>query len=398
MDIIQLRIRPTTDEDRAALPDSVQDSAFTFQVEASNLNLDFYYTHMTRKTLRNFVNGAKAGVAFLDSHNNRNLGYGRTYGGRVRIDAGREVQFVAPDGVELAIEPPSQYALALLDVFTVPGINFGGGGPTYASTDDFIRSVNAGIAQDVSVGFGGGFMRCDICGNNYRSYRDCSHYAGNVYALGDAGERQVLATVAIDGANLHEVSAVYDGATPNATIRKAIEAGRAGELDREIKQLLEVRYQIDIPTGRIFPAVNGRQADTEDTHMDLEQAFEQIRAILAETSAPEGVEITEAVRWLAGEVERLRPLADAGRQYRTDLIEQALKEGVRAVGETFQQEAYRGMLENSSMEVIKRMAADWKAIGDKRFQSGRQTTDEGEPAPEGQQDSRPLVPDEAFSS
>ncbi|MGN6814410.1 MAG: hypothetical protein ACTHMP_26385, partial [Thermomicrobiales bacterium] len=74
-------------------------------------------------------------------------------------------------------------------------------------------------------------------------------------------------------------------------------------------------------------------------------------------------------------------LADDGRQYRTDLVTEALEEGVRALGEGFAAETYKGMLETAPLETIKRMRDDWRAVGDKRFPGGRQTT-EGEPAPQ----------------
>lgn len=391
---------PDDGDVRAALPEGIGD-AFVFQIEGSNVNLDAYFTHMTRKTLQNFARDAAAGVQFLDSHVNRNLGYGRSFGGRVKVDRDREPLFEVPDGAELAIAPPSQYAFFQGDIYTVPGIRFGGG-LTYASTDDFIRAVSAGLAADVSVGFGGGFWRCDICGNDYRSYRACPHYAGNVYGVGEAGDRRVLATVSIDGANLHEVSAVYDGATPNATIHKARAAAEDGELPQDDKRFLEVRYQVDIPTGRIFPAVsaNGRQAETEDSMEFTELVVDEgeltvIREVLAETGADQKLSLPDQVRWLAGEVSRLRPLADDGRQYRTDLITDALKEGVRAMGDGFNQEAYRGLLEQSGLDAIKQMRADWAAIADKRWPKGRQTNDESD-------DEAPaavsLVPDEAYSA
>lgn len=400
---LKINLQRLNDEIRASLPESVRDNAFVFQIEGSNVNLDSYFTHMTRKTLTNFSRDATAGVQFLDSHNNRNLGYGRTFGGRVRIDSEREPLFDVPAGVELAVSPPSQYAWFQGDVYTVPGINFGGG-LTYGSTDDFIRALDAGLAADVSVGFGGGDWRCDICGENYRSYRACPHYAGQIYPAGEAGDRQILATVAIDGARLHEVSAVYDGATPNATILKARAAAEDGELSTDDKRFLEVRYKVDIPSGRIFPVTNvfsnGRQADDlEDIHMADERKYEAalaaVREVLAETGADESLELPDQVRWLVGEVERLRPLADEGRQYRNDLIEDALKEGVRAMGDRFNQEAYRGLLGQSSLEVIKQMRGDWAEIAGKRWPNGRQTEDEGSQEPA---EPLELIPDSAYQA
>jgi len=75
-------------------------------------------------------------------------------------------------------------------------------------------------------------------------------------------------------------------------------------------------------------------------------------------------------------VARLRPLADDGAAYRTDLVAEAMAEGVRAVGETFAAETYRGLLETAPLATIKRMRDDWAATAAKSFQGGRATQDE----------------------
>lgn len=403
-----VRIHRLPVSEARGLPDGLTDP-FVFRIEASNNGLDYYFTHMSAATLANFAQDAANRVQFLDSHNSRNLGYGRTFAGLVEEDAGRAPQFVPMrgagigEGVGFAIEPPSTYMRALLDVYTVPGIRFGGQ-LTYASTDDFITAVNAGLAEDVSVGFYGGGYTCDICGGDYTDYRACEHLAGRVYGIGEQGERKAIATVTIDGAHLAEVSAVYDGATPNATILKAQEAARVGLLDSADKRFMEVRYKVTFPGRSQWAGVDlsERQArspanPTEEQTMDYEKIVNEVRAALAETNAPEG-EVLEQVRWLADENGRLRPLADAGRQYRADLVDGALAEGVRAFGQEFNQEQYRAVLDNSGIDVIKLMAADWRRIGDGRFPNGRQTQDAAQrPETEQPEQARKLVPDEAYS-
>lgn len=109
---------------------------------------------------------------------------------------------------------------------------------------------------------------------------------------------------------------------------------------------------------------------------NLQTQLDAIRVALPETAV--GDDMASRVAWLAAEVSRLRPLADDGRAYRADLIDDALAEGVRAMGPEFAQEAYRGLLSSSTIEVIKRMRDDWRAIGDKTFPGGRQTINEDE--------------------
>lgn len=393
--------------DARGLPDGVE-NAYTFRIEASNNGLDYYFTHMSAATLANFAADAAARVQFLDSHNNSNLGYGRTFAGVVEEDAGRSPQFLPlrgaglGDGVGFAIDPPATYMRALLDVYTVPGIRFGGS-LTYASTDDFITAVNARLAEDVSVGLYGGRHVCDICGGNYADYRECDHLAGRVYGLGEQGNFKAIATVTIDGAHLGEVSAVYDGATPNATTIKAQDAARAGRLESADKRFLEVRYKMNFPGRSQWSGVDlserqgsGPAQSHEEQPMDYEEIVNNVRAALAETNAPDG-EVLEQVRWLAEENGRLRPLADAGRQYRADLVAGALADGVRAFGPEFNQEQYRAVLEGGSIEVIKLMAADWQRIGNGRFAGGRQTQDTAEKPEAKPERVKAALPDEAYS-
>jgi hypothetical protein len=413
----------------AGLPDDIPDP-FVFETESSNNNLDFYFTHMLESTLRNFAAEAAVGVQFLDSHNSYNLGYGRTFDGRFEIDSSQQPRYRLDNpNAQLAFTPDTAVMRAVIGTYTVPGIAFGGG-LTYASTDDFIRAARAKLARDISVGFYGGRWTCDICGGNYRSYQSCQHLAGFEYALGDQGERIVVCTVGIDGAHLAEHSVVYDGATPGAMLRKAEELARHGELEPEKAAAFELRYKVHLPTRKSFPVADledrpvnvpnentaGRGKELPDTTgdepMNLEQEMQEARAALAEANVNESVPVAGGIRqlaqaaanlqaqldavrtavpeaavgddmasrvaWLATELTRLVPLADDGRAYRADLIEEAIAEGARAMGPGFAQEAYRGLLGASTIEVIKRMRDDWRAIGDKTFPGGRQTVDDDE--------------------
>lgn len=366
------------------------ENPFIRQAEISSERLDSYFTRMDAETtLRNYALDAAAGVTVLDSHDARKLGVGYSFTGE--LSRGN-------DGV----------VTVLSDFYMVRGLEFGGQ-HSYRSTDDYIKAIEAGLIRKVSVGFHGYRQVCDICGENYYSW-DCPHIGGVDYPIGDQGRETVTATSTIYDARLSEYSLVYAGATPGAQLRKIEHAIKEGLLTGENIAMLEQRYRVRLPEKPKQFVVNGRadaQVDENkggneavDNHnremigMDFEQQVEKIRAILAETAAPEG-ELPDQVRWLIDEAARLRPLADAGRQYRSDLIEQALGEGVRALGDDFALESYRGLLEASGLDVIKRMRDDWARIAGKQFPGGRQTVDEDEGAPEPKRQPS-LVPDEAY--
>lgn len=118
-------------------------------------------------------------------------------------------------------------------------------------------------------------------------------------------------------------------------------------------------------------------------------AIEAVRRAVAETRAPEGVALDAAVRWLGqqlaealveveqsrAEVARLQPLADQGRAYREELVNQAVAEGVRAMGEAFPEETYRAMLTGAPMEHIRQVRDTFAEQAAVRFPGGRQTRD-----------------------
>lgn len=391
------------DGERAGLPTGLDVEPFVFEAEASNNSLDFYFTHMSERTLRNYARDGAAGVQFLDSHENYNLGYGRTFAGRFEEDSERRPVWNlvgrmgdAPAGLEFAIAPPDVLQRAVLSVFTVPGIRFGGS-LTYASTDDFERAVRGGLVKSVSVGFVGGNHICDICGGNYRDYQACNHLAGFIYEAGEQGARQLLATVGIDGAGLVELSGVYAGATPQATIVKAERLAAAGELEPAIKFLFEKRFKVELPRRTAVAVPNlGRTARKRPTGGNMsEDILELIRAVLPNVELTAEAEAIDGIRLLTAEITRLTPLAEDGRQYRAALVDEALAEGVRALGAGFAQERYRTILEGSTIEVIRQMLADWRLTGDARLKGGRQSTDTAENRTQ-EQEARPLVPASAY--
>lgn len=354
---------------------------FFWAAEISNDQIDAYFTHMTVKSLTNFAADAQAGVSFLNSHRHNELPLGRSLAGRMESNGER--------------------VRALADFYTLPGLNLNG-----LRTDDFIAGVRSGIVSDVSIGFYGGTHTCDLCGENYYSYR-CPHIAGLRYEKQEGDiMRLVLATVTIDDARLSEVSAVYDGATPDAAIVKAQRMAEAGELRAEEVQILEARYRVRLPVKRSLAGGKpGRSGN-----VDFEKLIADIRTLL---NLDEAADVTGAVAGLAAEAEQLRkageqvtemeqrikalePQAEDGRQYRADLVAEALAEGVRAFGDKFDRAARERTLQALPLADIKAMRDAWSDIGDARFPRGRQSVDESEAPGSGRQQPS-LVPDRLYA-
>jgi len=381
---------------------------YFFDAEISSNVLDSYFTHMDASTLRNFAQDAADGRALLDSHDGYKLGVGYSAGGR----------FEEEDGEGRAVGA----------FYIVPGIRFGGK-HSFASTDDYIRAVEAGVVRDVSVGFHGGRWVCDLCRQPYFGRGStCNHVAGWEYEIDrDGRPSREICTVTIYDARLSEVSLVYDGATPGAMILKAEQEAAAGRLSPAMVRQIERQYRVKLPGGAGEVRAATTTASTADFAISLGEvdgervmdeeeviegvdevvvdvagtdagddgartAVEEIRQAVSESASPEGITLVAAVRWLneqlavavgerdraLGQVAELQPLADQGRAFREELVNQAVAEGVRAMGEAFPEETYRGMLGNTPLEHIRQVRDTFAAQAAERFPGGRQTRDRNE--------------------
>lgn len=347
----------------------------------SNTRLDSYYTHMARSSLDNFARGAGEGVSFQNSHRWMELPLGASLAGRVEELEGGLVQVVA-------------------DFFTIAGLQLGEIG-----TDQFIRGVRSGVVRDVSIGFSGGTHTCDICKQNYMR---CPHWAGMMYELEENGViRQVRATVTVENANLNEVSAVYDGATPGAVILKARAAAAEGRLRGKEAEILEQVYRVALPVARHYAGVDvgdepKARPETEGREVSFIAVLDKLKigvgldetaraaaleARLGELTATESKLETAQGDLTAAQarIAELEPAAKDGQQYRTDLVEEALAEGVRAHGKDFDSETYGETLRAAKIETIKRMRDDFKRMGDARLGGGRRSRDGHEPPADRQQ-------------
>lgn len=336
--------------------DGTDDSIFLFDAEISNDLLDSHFTHMNSKTLHNYAEDAQKGVAFLRGHDWKSLPIGYSVSGEV--------------------DETNSKQRVLAGFYTVRGL---------PDTDDLIARMKSGLVRDVSVGFYGGRAVCDLCGMDFW---DCRHFPGLKYETkeGDTVKTE-LATFTIDDARLSEVSGVFDGSTPEAMILKAQRFAKAGELLPEQVQLLEQRYRIALPAKA---KAIGTLFDIKERKMTEEQ-IEGLRAKLGVASEDL---ITQGVESLQRRVSELEPQAEEGRQYRKDLVAEALAEGVRAQGADFDSATYQTVLENAPLATVKRMRDDWKKVANAALPAGRSSVNDDQGTPK---KAVTTVPDEAFA-
>lgn len=337
-------------------------SLFFFPAEISNTQADAYFTHMHESSLVNYASDSRNGVSVLDSHDGRKLGIGYSLTGKLeRTDERIRVVSVG---------------------YTLPDINFGGQ-HSYQSTNDFIRAVLAGVVRDVSIGFYGGRYICDLCGGNYQSYRDCPHIAGREYDREEGKER---CTVAVHDAHLSEYSLVYDGATPDAMLLKAESYAGSSAAEHDTVRFLETSYRINLNSSRRWSGVDSdnkaafsaENAAQEEDPMKLSARALRTLATFSDYQAGEVGEthVEAALTSMEQRINELVPLADDGKNYRETIITNALAAGVRALGDGFDQEAQRAMLESMSLAMVENMRTAWDQIGDAQFGGGRQVNNE----------------------
>lgn len=350
--------------------DTPSDELFLWDAEISNDLLDSHFTHMSESTLGNYASDAEKGVAFLKGHDWRSLPIGYSVSGE--------------------LEETSKKKRVVAGFYTIRGL---------ADTDDLIRRMQGGLVRDVSVGFHGGRMVCDLCGQDFW---DCRHFPGLKYETkeGDTVKTE-LATFTIEDANLSEVSGVFDGSTPEAMILKAQRFAKTGRLTRMETEILGQQYRIKLPDNYKSVGVSIPKENKKMDEKDLERVRKAVVGIggfTEETARSlDETSVVGTIETLSQVVRNMQPATNDGIQYRKDLVAEALAEGVRAQGADFDSVTYQTVLESSPLAVVKRMKEDWKKVADKVLPAGRASVNGDERTKESKKTVESHIGDEAYA-
>ena len=367
----------------------------------STTELDAYFTRMHISTLRNYAKEAAEGRAFLEGHIISRLPLGFSLTG---------------DLDEVGEEEAAVYSYA----YVVPG---------RIVTDDFILAYKTASVRDISVGFGGGTHICSICNNDIWDYEKCRHWPGCWYKVDEEpavegtsrAATEILCFAWVKDAHLREYSAVYEGATPSAVILKAQRQIEAGQMDARTVQMLNQRYRslnlpllnqaLTVPVGfnlkeekrSMANENNGHKPETQPTDDILRTATQEARtAAFAEvreaicapladllTEEERKLDVVPQLRLLVGKVNNEHLMAELGRKARQTAIDEAIKEGVRALGEEFKETEQRQLLGNLSasgdLTMVETMRTNWAALADNVLPKGRQSKDQADRATETEQ-------------
>ena len=144
------------------------------------------------------------------------------------------------------------------------------------------------------------------------------------------------------------------------------------------------------PQPEPSPAVTQEQvsADSGELVVLRAQVTEQTRAADQQRARADAFTraLTEAGIDIAPEelADRLRTLiaeAAAGRQYRADLLDEAIKARVQAFGRSAEEERYQALLERLPLEDVRSFRDEWRSIASGRLPIGRRSEDSGDQLP-----------------
>lgn len=368
---------------------------------------------LDKSLLEVFRNDARTGVAFMLDHAwagiQKALVYGRTFDAVLRRS--NEVE-----GEKWAL-----YG----DTYIVRGKEKDG-----ISTDSIIADIEDGTLFDVSIGFGYSTQICSICGNEYFS-DECPHLRGCEY------DGQLCYVTAKPPGYLMELSAVFDGAYPTAGVLSA--TGEAEDAlfiqvpDEELKKLpsgimtycfygansnrlVTFHKKDDLVKGNVFsvPDLSTLKGGGEQVSEDVKTyTQEQVDALVKEAvdkaveealakqtdetpnteEASQAFMSVEQVKESLGQelsADKVLLFAKEGIEYRKELKEEALKAGVRAMGDAFKKETWERNFDLMDIQGIKDTMATWQAQAEAEIPAGRQTQ-----AGLGR-DQKLTMPDEAF--
>jgi len=196
----------------------------------------------------------------------------------------------------------------------------------------------------------------------------------------DTPPEKILCTASIENAHAAECSGVFDGATPGAVI-KAQRMADGGRLAPAAARFLESQFHVRIfgadqtwrgwtpSNATIAPSEQRTTSPKEGEDMTFEEEVRELLGLSADANPLDAIRAlkergdagetamigyrrtvkalgapddADAGAWSRSEIERLRPLADDGKRYRDDLIEDSIKEGIRA-DDQFPVETFRAI-------------------------------------------------------
>lgn len=232
-----------------------------------------------------------------------------------------------------------------------------------------ISEIDAGIKKEVSVGCSCGKSTCSICGEDFFFGEKCFHRKGEVY---DGKTCFVELENPLDA---YEVSFVAIPAQKEAGVQKQYDKNKEEKLKMFKYNESLKEYGIDEETFKGFE-VESEKVEQIAKSVKVEKPEEYIsksavKEALGEEKKP------EEVLQLAKEAEQYKSDADKYTKLFNATVDDALKEGVKAKGESFDSERWRKILNSFSFDEVKGQMEEWHGEAEKQFNAGQRASEPG---------------------
>ena len=427
-----IRMLPVTIGTRAMHADLPEedDDRYWVRITASNDRLDRHNSIMDPKTtLKNFEKDAKAkpGVSLKDHHAWRSFGYGRSADAMLNDKNELLIDFFILKNME--------YDGGSREFRTSEKL-------IRAIEHELINQVSIGFYDAREICF---LCNLPIRRYSYWDWEperegQCTHKMGKKYENKDG--KMETATYTVFDARLKEVSLVEFGSNRHTSIEKQRflmyglgdmpnmpESEVAARMRSFMEELLmkdqewieKLRDALNVPSIRstdepdaVLEALETEVAtlrttvstqkdeiaDLTNASQDVDTARQQLVTTLREdldlkdvrsTDEPETVlekvtsEVTglrEKVETQRDEIADLQAAAGDGKAYRDARVEEAIKQGIRAYGDDFDEAYHREYYGDMPLEKLETHIAQNKKKADAALPAGRSTTDDHEPPPE----------------
>lgn len=210
------------------------------------------------------------------------------------------------------------------------------------SNKEFIQNVKGGILKEVSVGCSIESATCSICGE---PYQNCDHVSGEYY-------NNKYACVHLNGANdAYEFSFVAIPAQKDAGVTKNYNQKGCEDKDMNNEKL---------PT-------NGFVDEDKIIKSYIKNKFTENEIEFASID-----ELIKSFNTINRENEVLKEKAKQYDSYKSSLIEEAVANGVKAEGESFNTELFKKAFSTFTCEEIKTMSKNWEVKATEVLKAGKQ--------------------------
>ena len=180
------------------------------------------------------------------------------------------------------------------------------------------------------------------------------------------------ATFQIESENLRDASELHQIYHQMYSEAELPEGWTKARLNAEHKKVVQAlldegheHFMVDALDGALNDALKAKSTKGSDNvdekeKLAFEKQIDELKTELADKETALTAKDSEIAE-LKAKVDELNPQAELGKQYREDVIETALKSGVRDMGNEFVEETYKKMFAALSIEEIKEMGEKWEA-------------------------------------